>query len=670
VQMLTGFDELSLLQGKVKFSTTQRQTLRAVKPAVEKALPALPDTKPAPIAELAALEKAATTISAKYTPFEPTITNILKDLLESFKATAETEANNEADLQDSYERLMQTKTDQLTEKKEMVAKNEALKAEESQQLSDNELQWQATADAVTAANSLFAAAKEACSKKSDEWKERKAAREEELRGINAALETLTSDESRALINKAANDAPGNLDFLQVGSNNAEESRITHAYEALHGAAVKAKSVRLARIAKSLLRHQHRAPADKDAWKIPVVKAINKMIADLGVEQEEDTVTYDNCKEEQQKLQLEIENRTHIIKRHTIKLDQLSTKIEDLQKGIEEASQDVEDIVEMQAKMLAEREDENRQFEQEKQDDEGAVAILEHAIEDLSAFYPSQSTTPAALIQESDGDEVEDGEDDEEEEESLGERGSKQLRGFHGGSASSVGVHIGSAKMQTVAQKAKVAGNLTREGRLQQHVDKLAMHLGSQKSAKKDKAEKKTNTHKKKGLSWKSKKADPAFEVTNDDMLKQMGDHTFSDQQSRSGAAGGIVSLLNVIKEDLQSDIQKSIKLEREALAEYNKMKEESDTEKDDLKDKIDDYRSEKSAAEESTEDHKGQKENQESELASANKEMLMLMSSGDAGKDIHISCHFMISEYHNRRIRRDAEIEGLKEGISFLAGMR
>merc|ERR1719408_246082 len=197
-----------------------------------------------------------------------------------------------------------------------------------------------------------------------------------------------------------------------------------------------------------------------------------------------------------------------------------------------------------------------------------------------------------------------------------------------------------------------------------------MHLGTQKSAKKGNAEKKTKSRKQAKLSWKSKKADPAFEVTNDDMLKQMGDHTFSDQQSRSGAAGGIVSLLTVIKEDLQSDIQRSIKLEKEALDEYDKMKEESDTENDDLKDKIDDYRSEKSTAEETTEDTKGLKENQEEELASANKEMLMLMSKGDSGKDIHLACQFMIGEYHNRRIRRDAEIEGLTEGISFLNGMR
>merc|ERR1719161_1945249 len=85
----------------------------------------------------------------------------------------------------------------------------------------NQAQWQITAEQLTAANKVFKGAKEACTKLANMWEERKKLREEELKGIKEALETLTSDDARALIGKAAADGPGKLDFVQtsmVGSS--------------------------------------------------------------------------------------------------------------------------------------------------------------------------------------------------------------------------------------------------------------------------------------------------------------------------------------------------------------------------------------------------------------------------------------------------------------------
>merc|ERR1719456_26736 len=94
-----------------------------------------------PYHKLSALERLGQKFSAKYSPFEPTITQILKDLLESFKATAETETTNEADLQKSYQEIMDSKNNELESKKSLLADKEAQKATTNKDMTANEAEW-------------------------------------------------------------------------------------------------------------------------------------------------------------------------------------------------------------------------------------------------------------------------------------------------------------------------------------------------------------------------------------------------------------------------------------------------------------------------------------------------------------------------------------------------
>merc|ERR1719389_1227387 len=124
LQMLSGVDHLALVQGKFRLSTSQLATVHAVKPAVLAAVQRLPTDNKIPIHKLSALERLGQRFGNKYSPFEPTITQILKDLLESFKATQETETSNEADCQKSYEEIMENKAKELATKKKMLAQKE------------------------------------------------------------------------------------------------------------------------------------------------------------------------------------------------------------------------------------------------------------------------------------------------------------------------------------------------------------------------------------------------------------------------------------------------------------------------------------------------------------------------------------------------------------------
>merc|ERR1719465_375541 len=110
---------------------------------------------------------------------------------------------------------METKAGELKSKKSLMAEKESLKAQEESELTANQEVWQQTANQLKSANEVFGLAKDACSKKADEWEERCRLRDEEMEGIQKGLDILTSDENRALIGKASADGAGSLDFMQT-----------------------------------------------------------------------------------------------------------------------------------------------------------------------------------------------------------------------------------------------------------------------------------------------------------------------------------------------------------------------------------------------------------------------------------------------------------------------
>merc|ERR1719487_1052938 len=402
LQMLSGVDHLALIQGKFRLSTSQLATMHAVKPAVLAAIQRLPTDNKIPVHKLSALERLGQRFGSKYSPFEPTITQILKDLLESFKATQETETSNEADCQTSYESIMDSKAKELATKKQMLADKEELKAKENKDEAANQAQWQITADQLTAAHKVFKGAKESCTKLAEKWDERKKLREEELKGIKEALGTLTSDDARALIGKAAADGPGKLDFMQISSIQSTEHRSAHqAYLALRKTATNSHSAKIATLAATVMERMTGSSSIDDDWKTDILDKIDTILKELSTNQEEDTLTYDNCKEEEQDLTLEIANRTGEIKRYNWKIGVLDRKVENLQTKITKAALNVENILEMQAKLKAERDSENEEYESEKSDDEGAIGVLETAIGQLSKFYEKQGVDLGKL-NEADG----------------------------------------------------------------------------------------------------------------------------------------------------------------------------------------------------------------------------------------------------------------------------
>merc|ERR1719171_1538497 len=202
--------------------------------------------------------------------------------------------------------------------------------------------------------------------------------------------------------------------MQISSIQSTEHRSAHqAYLALRKTATNSHSAKIATLAATVMERMTGSSSIDDDWKTDILDKIDDILKELSANQEEDTLTYDNCKEEEQDLTLEIANRTGEIKRYNWKIGVLNRKVEDLQTKITKAALNVENILEMQAKMKAERDAENDEYESEKSDDEGAIGVLETAIGQLSKFYENQGIELGKLneadgkfIQTSTGDDAE------------------------------------------------------------------------------------------------------------------------------------------------------------------------------------------------------------------------------------------------------------------------
>merc|ERR1719451_123720 len=147
---------------------------------------------------------------------------------------------------------------------------------------------------------------------------------------------------------------------------------------------------------------------------------------------------------------------------------------------------------------------------------------------------------------------------------------------------------------------------------------------------------------------------PTFEVSAD----QAPDASFSGAGKSSGESKGIVSIMTMIKEDLEDEISNGVKSEGETQAKFEEQLGEANTLLDELKAKktnleqaISDTNTEIDEAEVVKEDTQGLLKEEKDYLAS-----------------IKPDCDWILNSFTERREKRAIEMEGLLEAKGMLAG--
>jgi chromosome segregation ATPase len=334
--------------------------------------------------------------AASYSPASTTIMGVLKDMYDTFVANLEKETATESDAQMHFEDLMATKTKELATLNAELKVRTAEHAEALVQVADASQELDDTTQQMKADIDFFDDTKAACSSKADAWAERVRARTEELAGIDKAIEILTSDDAKALFGKAIK--PGTeKTFLQITKGQGTQKQ-NKAYKVLKKFAEQTHSKRIAMIAAAVR-------ASSGGHFDAVIEEINTLLKQLKEEEKADIHHRDWCKEETFKNENEASRYEYKIGKteaHEIKLQGKLEELESLlSKTIEEIKETNEEIKQMEDERVSEHE----AFEQAKSDDEGAIILLEKAIESLSAFYRNNPPAAALMQQKPDEDDA-------------------------------------------------------------------------------------------------------------------------------------------------------------------------------------------------------------------------------------------------------------------------
>merc|ERR1719321_1199567 len=301
--------------------------------------------------------------------------------------TSDLESKNadQAIKQKQFEELTATKNSELA----TLKKKKTTLGEDTKTMTDSEVERDETQAQLKADEKFFEETKSACKAKADDWAERSHLRTEELAGINKAIEILTSDEAQATFGRATSM------LLQSSQTHKTESPAkAKAYQTLKTVAKKHHSLQMAAMAAMV------QTATEGHFDV-VIGSVDKMIAELRAEEQDDIDLRDYCQDAENKAENEIEDLQHKATNIQGLIDRLNAKKKEINADIKQTESDIAATEDAMAEALSTRNSENEDFKAALKDDMDAVALLASAIDAMTAFYKNNKLPLGLLAKKED-----------------------------------------------------------------------------------------------------------------------------------------------------------------------------------------------------------------------------------------------------------------------------
>mmetsp|Transcript_23503 Transcript_23503/g.37604 ORF Transcript_23503/g.37604 Transcript_23503/m.37604 type:complete len:688 (-) Transcript_23503:54-2117(-) len=308
-----------------------------------------------------------------YAPQSGQIFGILKQMKEDFEADLSEETKAEMKAQADYEALKAAKEDEIETGKKLVVDIDASIAENQEKYADAAKELKNTMEELGLDTEFVASLEKKCSESSAEFDARMKDRLAEIEAVTDTIAILNSDESFEAFDKMK--APS---FFQVASNDKmrRQRAVSIIQQALARTEFGSGVAELAAVATS---------AQLDAF-TKVKEVIDKVIAQLKVQQAEEVTQRDWCTDE-------LNKNTRMSEAGYDKKDSLTTKIADLEKTIEtnkkeiaSAKAAIEEMMVQMKKASETREGENADYQLTVTDHHVMEAILKKALERMKEVY--------------------------------------------------------------------------------------------------------------------------------------------------------------------------------------------------------------------------------------------------------------------------------------------
>merc|ERR1719486_899880 len=352
------------------------------------------------------LQGGAAPSAGSYAPQSGQIFGILTTMKEEFEANLAEEQKDESKAQSDFEGMSAAKTEQIATAKEKLDMLEEANADNQKALSDAKENIELTREQRSKDVEFLQNLKTTCMDLDQQWAQRSKTRSMETQAVSEALKIITADDNMDLLRQTAG-------FLQVDAESQMRVRRVRAMASLRKAAQAPDfgddllaawhgKVGLNQQKVSMLGAGPRMQLSTLAVAIgldsftKIKEAMDKMVADLKAEQEEEVKFQAHCTkelnlnekqtyektEEKEDLEAKIAKLTKLIKMLTEEIAAANTQIAETETAILKASQV--------------REGENAEFQTVVADQRATQDILTKALAKLKAFY--KNTKGGALLQ--------------------------------------------------------------------------------------------------------------------------------------------------------------------------------------------------------------------------------------------------------------------------------
>merc|ERR1719440_2298546 len=226
------------------------------------------------------------------------IQDTLKKLHQTFSINLQDARDAEAKAQEEYETLKAAKEEQLDAARTALTKMAGENGAKQMSREDAVDEVKALTKQVEDDTKFIAQTEKSLAEKKAAWKERSALREGELAAISKAIEILHNDDARDLFKRSfASQAPG--EFLQVQQTSRKAATSMQlskkVSETLREAARRSGDARLFKLAR-LAEDPEEIKSVKTRFG-PIIKAIDKMIAQLQEEENVDLEIKEKCEKD-------------------------------------------------------------------------------------------------------------------------------------------------------------------------------------------------------------------------------------------------------------------------------------------------------------------------------------------------------------------------------------
>merc|ERR1719215_1310295 len=290
----------------------------------------------------------------------------------NLKDATDAEAKAKAD----YDKLTASKDGQLTAAQGALNKMESEGGAQGMSRQESQDEVDALKTQVTNDEKFIKQTQDALTKKKASWKVRSDLRAGELAAISKAISILHNDDARDLFKKSF----GSQFFLQLGQT-SQSSLVQKARIALSKAAQQSGDKRLLALASDL------APFKSVKGRFaPIIRAIDRMIANLKSEEQQDLDTKQTCEKDRMDSTRTAIDTSRTIDEQTDEITALTARIAQCEKTIAELVANLKETKEDLDKATRQRNDENKAWKQTDADDKAAAETVLSAKDVLAGFY--------------------------------------------------------------------------------------------------------------------------------------------------------------------------------------------------------------------------------------------------------------------------------------------